>query len=84
MMGAIYKTNFNFTKIGVMTLNSYFSAKTNKKHKVTQIAKRAWNECEKWSIKNGNKSREDDKLKTGEEAVHENKLLTFRILFFLN
>lgn len=27
MMGAINKTNFNFTKIGVMTLNSYFSNK---------------------------------------------------------
>lgn len=39
MMGAIYKTNFNFTKIGVMTLNSYFPAKTKKKHKVIQIAK---------------------------------------------
>lgn len=27
MTGAINKTNFNFTKIGVMTLNSYFSSK---------------------------------------------------------
>lgn len=31
MTGAIYKTNFNFTKIGVMTLNSYFSSKKNTK-----------------------------------------------------
>lgn len=31
MTGAINKTNFNFMKIGVMTLNSYFSSKKKKK-----------------------------------------------------
>lgn len=82
MMGAIYKTNFNFTKIGVMTLNSYFPAKT-KKHKVTQIAK----EENGMNVKSEasrmeKKVAKTTKLKTGEEAVHENKLLTFRILFF--
>lgn len=37
MMGAINKTNFNFTKIGVMTLNSYFSNKRKKTQSFIEI-----------------------------------------------
>lgn len=39
MTGAINKTNFNFTKIGVMTLNSYFSSKKKKKTKFNRDIK---------------------------------------------
>lgn len=46
MTGAINKSNFNFTKIGVMTLNSYFPTK-QKTQSYADIKTDECDECKK-------------------------------------
>lgn len=72
MMGAINKTNFNFTKIGVMTLNSYFSEREGERAKTQSLINIKTNVMNETKQIEWLKSLEDTRYKR-RKAAHENK-----------
>lgn len=74
MMGAINKTNFNFMKIGVMTLNSYFS-REKKTQSLVEI---------KMRVMKTKRLTAEQQLKKRKEAVHVRTNIDIQRTFLTN